>query len=424
MNIKQISTAVKLCTHNTKQFKTSVVTLNLITELDEKAAEKALLINLLSRTNMSYPTLGEFNRNLAGLYGASITAKVSKIGDAQVLSLVLQFVDNKFALGGEDIAEKAINLLLDCLFKPDITPEGFKEENLAREKRLLKEKIDSENDDKIAFARKRLIEEMCCDERYSIHRFGRKEDIDKATGKDIFELWKKLLMTSMVQINVTGNFDEEKIENIVKERFDVLERKSESITEIKTEFLTESYGEKTVTEKQSVQQGKLVLGFRAGMTYDFDNYSAIFLMNSIFGSGTFSKLFTNVREKLSLCYYCSSSLIRNKGIIIVQSGVETENTNKALDAILFELEEIKKGNFTKEDVTNAKLSAADSLRSATDSAYAIDSWFLSHCISGEFYTPEEYIEKLQNVSAEEIIIAANMITLDTIYILEGEKEAE
>lgn len=424
MNIKEISTAVKLCTFKTKQFKTSVVTLNLITKLDEKAGEKALLINLLSRTNMNYPTLGEFNRNLASLYGASVTAKVNKIGDAQVLSLVLQFVDNKFALENEDIAEKAINLLLDCLFKPDITPKGFKEENLAREKRLLKEKIDSENDDKIAFARKRLIEEMCRDERYSIHRFGRKEDIDKATGKDIFELWKKLLMTSAVQINVTGNFEEEKIENIIKERFDVLERKSENITEIRTEFLTESYGEKTVTEKQSVQQGKLVLGFRAGMTYDFDNYSAIFLMNSIFGSGTFSKLFTNVREKLSLCYYCSSSLIRNKGIIIVQSGIETENTKKALDAILFELEEMKKGNFTKEDINNAKLSAADSLRSATDSAYAIDNWFLTHCISGEFYTPEEYIEMLQNVSAEEIIIAANMITLDTVYILEGEKETE
>lgn len=424
MNIKQISTAVKLCTYKTKQFKTSVVTLNLITELDEKAGEKALLINLLSRTNMNYPTLYEFNRNLASLYGASITAKVSKIGDAQVLSLVLQFVDNKFALEGEDIAEKAINLLLDCLFRPDITPKGFKEENLTREKRLLKERIDSENDDKIAFARKRLIEEMCCDERYHINRFGRKEDIDKATGKDIFELWKKLLMTSMVQINVTGNFDEEKIENIITSRFEALERKAENITEIRTEFLTESYGEKTITEKQSVQQGKLVLGFRAGMTYDFDNYSAIFLMNSIFGSGTFSKLFTNVREKLSLCYYCSSTLIRNKGIIIVQSGVETENTKKALDAILFELDEMKKGAFSEEDIKNAKLSAADSLRSATDSAYAVDNWFLSHCISGEFYTPEEYIEMLENISAEEIIIAANMITLDTVYILEGEKEAE
>ena len=424
MKTKQICSGVQLCSHKTEQFKTSIVTLNIITPLDDNAAKKALLINLLARTNMNYPSISAMNRKLATLYGAAIAPKVNKIGEAQVLSLSLVCIDNRFALKGESILEEGLELLLDCLFKPDITTEGFKDENLTREKRLLKEKIDSENDDKIAYALKRMFEEMCCDEAYSINRLGNKNDIDSISGKDVFVLWKQLLLGSAFQINVTGNFDEEKIEYILKNRFEALERKKQDITEIRTEFITESYDVKTVKEKQKVQQGKLVLGFRAGMTYDLDNYAAIHLMTAIFGTGTFSKLFTNVREKMSLCYYCSARLIRSKGIIMVQSGVETENTQKALEAILEEFEQMKKGNFSNGDILAAKLSIIDSIRSSMDSVASIDSWFLTQCVSGEFCTPEENIKMIENVSYEEIVLAANMVTLDTVYILESEQEVE
>lgn len=424
MNTKQIMSGVQLCCHKTEQFKTSVVTLSFVTPLDDTASQKALLINLLARTNMNHPTITSMNRRLASLYGAVIAPKISKIGEAHVLSLSLVCIDSRFALKGEDILEDGLELLLDCVFKPDITADGFKEENLKREKRLLKEKIDSENDDKIAYALKRMFEEMCSFEAYSINRFGEKDTIDCISGKELFELWKSLLLKSAFHISVTGNFDERKIEDILKKRFSILERKKDDITEFRTEFITESYEVKTVKEKQKVQQGKLVLGFRAGMTYDLDNYAAIHLMTAIFGSGTFSKLFTNVREKMSLCYYCSAKLIRSKGVIAVQSGVETENTQKALEAILGEFEQMKQGNFTDEDIKAAKLSIADTFRSATDSVGAIDGWFLSHCASGEFYTPEQYIEMIENVSFEEIVLAANMVTLDTVYILESEQEAE
>ena len=259
MNIKKLGNGLELCYHKTTQFKTSVVTLNIITPLDDKASHKALLVHLLARTNKDYPTITQMNRKLASLYGAVISPSVHKIGESQVLSLSLISIDDRFALEKEAVLSEGIKLLLDCLFTPDITPKGFKEENMAREKRLLCEKIDSENDDKIRYAYKKMISEMCCDENYSISELGEKDEISNLSGEDVFTVWKQLLLFGRVQINVTGNFNEPLIEDAVKPYFERLERKKEDIVDVRTEFITESYGSKTVTEKQKVQQGKLVI---------------------------------------------------------------------------------------------------------------------------------------------------------------------
>lgn len=424
MEIKKISEGVNFCFHRTNRFKTSVISVNIICPLDEKSSERALLCYLLARTNRAYPDITSMNRKLASLYGAVISPKVSKVGESQVITLSLVSVEDRFSLDGKPISEDGLRILMDCIFAPDITPDGFKKENTEREKRLLIEKIESEKDEKRIYALNRMIEEMCCDESYSIHKYGSKERIAELTGKEIFDEWKKLLTTCPVQINAVGGFDMEKIESITASYFNNLQRKKEDIIEVRTEFLTESYDKKTVTEKQSVKQGKLVIGFRAGMTFDFDNYPAVRLMTAIFGGGTFSKLFMNVREKMSLCYYCAARLVAAKGLIIVESGVETENAEKTLDAIRNELDEVRKGNFTDETLENAKKSLIDSFNSVEDSVLGIEAFMHSQCLSGTFRTPEEYSELLRNVSREEIIVAANMVTEDTVFILESEKEDE
>ncbi|MBR5438488.1 MAG: insulinase family protein, partial [Clostridia bacterium] len=332
--------------------------------------------------------------------------------------------DDRFALGGDKVSEEGIKLLCTCLFKPDITPNGFREENVAREKRLLIEKIESRKDEKRLYALDRMTEEMCRDEVYGISQYGTAEEIEKITGKELMEAWKKLLFSCPVQINVTGNISEKRTEKIFTALFDSLARDKNAITELHTEFLTEAYESRTVTEKQKVKQGKLVIGMRAGMTYDYDNYAAIKVMCAIFGSGTFSKLFMNVREKMSLCYYCSARLINHKGLIVVESGVETENALKALDAIRNELDEVRKGNFTEETIANAKKSITDTLSSVGDSIMTLDSWMTSQSTNGLFRDPESFIEEINAVSREEIIIAASMVTEDTVFILESEKEEE
>lgn len=424
MNTKTIAPGVRLCTHKTEQFKTSVISFNIVTNLSENAGKKALLLNLLARTSKAFPTITAMNRHLAGLYGAVISPSVRKIGEAQVLSLVLVCLDDRFALEKEKVLAEGLKLLSGCLFLPDITPEGFKEENIKREKRLLIERLEGEKDEKRIYALNTMLEKMCRDEAYGLNRLGTKEEIEAATPSELLALWKDILFKAPIQINITGSFNEKETESTVTKLFSRLERKKENISELHTEFITEAYESNTYREKQSVKQGKLVIGMRAGMTYDFDNFPAIKLMNAIFGSGTFSKLFTNVREKMSLCYYCAARLDNHKGIITVESGVETENAEKALEAIRHELDEVKKGNFTDETTENAKKSLCDLYSSVYDSVTGINDWMTSFATNDEIPEPSAIASAINEVCREEIIIAASMVTEDTVFILESDgKEA-
>ena len=424
MERKNIAPGVRLFTHNTTQFKNSVVSLNITAPLDADTSARALLIHLLARTSKDYPTVYEMNRRLAALYGATLYASVKKVGEAQVLSLVLVCLDDRFALNKESVLNEGIGLLLDAFFKPDISPDGFGADAVEREKRLLIEKIDSEKDDKRIYALTRMTEEMCRDEFYGTDRLGDRDTISSLDGKELFRVWKDMLFSCPIQINITGNFDKTATEKLFADRFAPLERKEDNIKEIRTEFISEAYESKIVTEKQRVKQGKLVIGMRAGMTYEGDNFPALKIMTAIFGSGTFSKLFINVREKMSLCYYCSARLIDSKGIITVESGVETENAYKALDAIRNELDAVRNGDFSDEIIEQAKLSIIDAYKSFSDSVVYIDSWATLQCNRADFRTPGEYAAQMSDVSREEIIVAANMVTEDTVFILEGEKEAE
>ncbi|MBQ8029225.1 MAG: insulinase family protein [Clostridia bacterium] len=422
MEMKQICKGVKLCTHQTDKFKTARLSFSFITSLGRHTSANSLVVHLLSATNSKYKTISEMNRKLASLYGATLSCNVSKCGDMQVLSLILTAIDDRFTFENERICKDCVELLCECVFRPNVSPDGFFAEDVNREKRLLIEKIEAEKDDKRAYAFSRLIEEMCSEEAYGLNKFGKIEEIEKLTEKELFTRWMRLIVNSPVQINYVGSADPQIIEEAVLPYFVSLQRKD--ILVVKTDFITSAHEENTIREKQNVKQGKLVIGWRAGMTYDRDNFPALKLMNMLFGGGTFSKLFTNVREKMSLCYYCSSQLIASKGLLVVQSGVETENTEKALIAIKNELEEIKKGNFSQETLRNAKLSYCDTLKSIYDNSGAIDSWMLSYSVDSVYYSPEKLCELINAVSKEEIIVAASLITLDTVYILEGEKEEE
>ncbi len=419
MEFITIADGVRLAFSETKQFKSAVMSLSVCTPLDDNAAANALVIRLLARTTGKYSGTLEMNRMLASLYGATISPVIEKQGETLVLRLVLSAMDDRFALNGESVCEQCIDLLCDCFFAPDVTPDGFKEENIALEQRLLIERIDAERDEKRIYAKERLIEEMCKDEAYGKSRYGTKEQIASLDGKALLDRWKELLLHAPMEFAFVGSTPKEKLVTLLRNRCAAF-RKSELI-ELHTEFLTESYGSRTVTETQPVKQGKLVIGYRAGMTYDMDNYAAIRLMTSIFGGGTFSKLFMNVREKMSLCYYCGARLIATKGLILVESGVETENAEKALNAIRAELDAVRRGDFMDEVIEQAKLSLCDALNGVADSNSAILGWFGSFTAAGKFYTPEEIAKMIRAVSREEIVVAANMVTEDTVFILKSDK---
>ncbi len=422
-DFNSISEFCEFSTIKAKGFKTAVASVSFMIPLSDDASLYALVPNILTRSSEKYPTVTLLEKKLATLYGAEIAADVSKIGENQVLKLAVCSIDDRFALDNESIVTECCRLLFELIYKPKLVDGVFDFDEVESEKRLLAEQLGAEMSDKRVYAKNRLEEIMCEEEIYGINRLGTVEAINAVTNETLTDAYKKLLKKAKILVSVSAdeNVETENIKNLFMEYATGVERNPERR---ETLYVEKAEDVTYVKETAPVKQGKLVMGFRLGMKDRDDDYAAKRIMSDVFGGNPNSKLFKVVREEMSLCYYCSSRMIRAKGIMLVQSGIESYNEEKAKNAILDQLEEIRKGNFTEEDLDASKKALEDAFKSVSDSPEALDSWFTTQIEYSEYLYPEDYINMFKKVTKEDVIRAANDVTLDTVFMLEGTEEGE
>ena len=419
----KINEGVEIISARANRFKTNEISISFLMPLkEETASSNALLAYLISQTSKRYQTIYDFNQKLAMLYGASVNASVTKLGENQCITLDASCLDDRFALDDEKISLECFELLCELIFNPKLDDFGnFYSEDIEREKRLLIERIESEENDKRVFALRRLESIMFEDEPYSVNRYGSKKDISSVTNDDLKNSLEYFKRNSKIQITVVGNADIKNITEIAKKYFNSVNR--EYIPPVASVFKGKAYEVKTVKDELDVQQGKLVLGFRVNNQSEFKSNPEMRLFSDVFGGGPYSKLFANVREKLSLCYYCSARYDRRKSSVIVQCGCEEENMDKAVSEILNQLEEIKKGNIA-EELSASKMPLSDLLSSVNDDSISLLSWYSSQITDEEILTPEESATQNQSISNQDISSCAELLSLDTVYKLVAKKEGE
>lgn len=421
MTIHNIADGVRLVSVQTDKFKTGRVVFTMATPLDGNISAKAILPYLLHRRCRKYPDMTAFNRVLDELYGATISASVSKSGEALLLTLSLTAIDDRFALGDDMVTAQCVELLTDLIFDPIIEDGAFPTVIVEEEKRLLIEKLEAEKNNKRLYALNRCTEIMFADEAFGRHRFGTVEEISSLSGKDIYLTWLNLLKTSAMQITMVGSSAPDFVKGILEKKFAAIKR---DVIQCETEFFAGYPNPNYVSETQKVKQGKLVMGFRTGMRSSDDNLEAMQVAVDIFGGGTYSKLFSIVREKMSLCYYCSASLNAGKGIVMIQSGIENENEEKARAEIMNQLKQVADGNFTDDDFSASIKSICDSILGYNDTPEMLCAWYSTRVLKEKLITPEEKIEKIRRVDRNQVVRAAKTILLDTVFMLKGDGEAE
>lgn len=405
---------------NVTRFKTMRLTAIALLPLEkDTASDFALLTQVLTRSCEEFPDFTALSKKLSSLYGASLSAGVRKVGESLALTFSIAGIDDRYALDGDVVSKELSELLLKVIFEPKFTDGVFDTEEVEQERRQLIDLADSEFNDKRVYANSRLIEIMCKNEAYGIKRYGSRETILKCTPKSLKSAWERMLTGARFEVFYVGGASAEGAKEIFRERFSQIERKAETVS---TEIIRKATDVSKVSETMDISQAKMLMGFRTDCSAGDEDTFAMRLMNVILGSGTRSKFFLNIREKQSLCYYCFSRYNRFKGILTVESGVENSNTQRTVDAVLHELEEVKKGNFTDEDLSLAKLSVSSDFLSLCDTVTGNEEWFVSQIADREFLTVEETTEKFRNVTKEDVIRCANKLTLDTVYILSGKEE--
>ncbi len=421
MTIYEIAEGVRLVNVKTNKFKTSRISFTMATPLGGNISAKAILPYFLHRRCAQYPDFSAFNGMLDELYGAIITASVSKLGETMLLSINMTAVDDRFALNGDKITDECVELLTKLVFEPIVIDGSFPADIIEEEKRLLIEKLEAEQNDKRHYALDRCEQIMFANEAYGKNRLGTVEEITALSGKDVYNAWLDLLKTAKMQLTMVGSCEPDKVRSILEDKFSHIERNPVENT---TEFFAGVPKPNYVCETLPVKQGKLVMGFRTGMRNDEDNSYPMRVAVDIFGGGTYSKLFSVVREKMSLCYYCSASLYSQKGVVMLQSGIEDVNEQKAKTEILAQLKEVADGNFTNEVFSSSIKSLCDARLSVNDIPESLCSWYSVQILKDKPLSPEEQVEKFRQVDKAQVIRAAKTIMLDTVYMLKGDGEGE
>ncbi len=411
MNISKINNRVNLITDENKKFKTFTVSFYFHNELkEETASENSLLPYVLKAGSKNYPDMTAVSNALETLYGGLFDCSIRKKGEDQIIGLSYEFLSPSY-VDEKDYLDNVWKFVYDMLFNPLLENGKFNCEYIEREKKNLIDYIDSLINDKKEYANHRCTEEMCKGDNYAVFEYGKKELVEKITPDALYNRYLEILENSRVEIFVMGNVDIEYFKTKIAE----IDFKDKDVSYPWCDMKKEADAVNEVKESFDVNQGKISMGF----TYNTDDRYALSVFNSVFGSGAHSKLFNNVREKLSLCYYAYSRVDSFKGIMKVNSGVEFENFKKAYDEILVQLKDVCDGNITDEELEASKKSVINSLKSLNDSLFSYENYILNGLVKGEIIEIDEYIEKINSVTKEDIMKVAKSVKLDTVYYLTG-----
>ena len=413
----EILPGVYLTAVQSDKFKTGCFSLNFLRPMcKEEAAANALLPSILLRGSEDHPDIASISARLDELYGASIGTLIRKKGEVQLTGFYCDYVQDEYV--EEPVFAPVMEFLAELLFAPRLENGAFPEAVFESEKQNLRNAMLSRINDKRSYANAQLIRAMCQGQSFGIPRIGEIEDLEHLTAKSLYAHYQALLETSRVELFYMGSLAPEKVAAVLRKTLSRLPRAKE-FTPVGT---TPNPAPRPVQERSEtldVTQGKLSLGFFTDITANDARYPALVLAATVFGGGATSKLFLNVREQMSLCYYASASYEKFKGVLTVASGVDFSKLETAKTEILRQLDACKSGDITDEELESARGYLVSDLKIAMDSPGRLDDYYMGQILLGQSGTMADLAEKIAHVTKQEAADAAKTLRLDTIYALKG-----
>lgn len=411
-----IGRSANLTCITTEQFSTSCVSINFLLPLKDAACGAlALLPRVLRQGTEEHPARREMAEALQTLYGADIEPAVRKKGEVLSVGMICRGIDRRYA-AGEDVAARIFSFAGELLYRPYLPGGTFCPEYVAMEQENLCRAIKARMNEKRQYAMDRMLEEMCRDEAYGKSELGSLDEVRNITPDSLRQTYEALLQRARAEVFYCGSLPEGAVKDLC---CGALPFAGTAPSALGTEVLRRAGAVREFTEHMDVRQGKLNLGFRTGITGRDSLYPGLLLLNAMFGGSVSSRLFLHVREKLSLCYYASSFVDKTKGILAVQSGIDPAKAAVTKEEILRQLSALRAGQFTKDEVAAAKKSLITGFRQVGDSPLAMESYYLTQAAGGFSGKPEELAVRVEHTPEEDIIAAANHLSLDTVYLLKG-----
>lgn len=414
----EILPGVRLRCVQTDRFKSSCLSINLLRPLcKEEAGKNALLSNVLMQGTRLHPDMQSLSLAMDELYGASIGPMCRKNGEIQTVGLYMSCLDDRYAISGDQVLKPAVQLLSELLLDPALTDGCFRPEYVAIEQENLINTIESAINDKRAYANSRMLKAMCRDDAFGVERLGTTQDVAAITPETLYAHYRHILATSQVEIFYAGSQSQQTIAGLLTAALSKLPRGE--LTPLSYSAMAHHDGIQELEETMELTQSKLSMGFTTGITSRDPEYLALMVFNALFGGDMTSKLFMNVREKESLCYYVGSVTSASKGIVIVSSGIDRENYQRTVDEILHQLELCRQGQITQSEMVAAKKAMVSSLLALRDSLGSMEDYSAFQVLSGFALDPDAYRQAVEAVDVAQVVAVAQQVKPDTIFFLKG-----
>jgi len=419
---QQIKEGINLHVIETNKFKTNLLSVFITVPLKrENVTKEALIASILRRGTKNMPTTEEISINLEDMYGASFDCGIEKMGENHIIKFYLETINEEFLPEKYDILSKGLSTMLEIVFNPLVENGKFKEEYIKTEKEKLRQIIEGKKDNKAKYALERCTEEMYKDKPYGIYKFGYVEDLENIDAKTLYEYYIEMIKNCKIDIFVSGKIDMNTAKQIVQDNENIKRLKQRQINITEGDILPIVQEPKVIEEKMDITQGKLVIGLNFEDRNIDTKYIAL-VYNTILGGGANSKLFQNVREKASLAYTAGSNYVRQMNNIFVRCGIEVTNYEKAVSIISKQLEDIKNGEFSDKDLENAKQTIISTIKFIPDEQDTGITYSFGQEFTGKYVTIDEYINKIENITKEQVIELAKQISVHTVYFLTANSE--
>ena len=417
---KQIKEGITIHNIITNKFKTNLYAVFLAVPLTrEDVTKEALVAAILRRGTQNIKSQDLISKKLEEMYGASFDCGIEKTGDNHIMKFYLEAINEEFLPEKEELTKKSLNILFDIIFNPLTQNNGFKAEYVESEKNKLKQIIEGKINNKRAYSFERCVEEMFKGEPYGLYKYGYVEDLEKITPENLFEYYKEFIGKCKIDIFASGENAPEEMIKMIEHNEQISKLKARAAVYVVDKTIPNEVStkpENIVEEHMQVGQGNLVLGLRVNSKKENARFIAS-VYNAILGGGANSKLFQNVREKNSLAYTASSTFRRQKDAIFIRCGIEIDKYEKALSTIKEQIQDMAKGDFTDEDMENAKNLIIGAIKGTTAEQDSEITYYYSQELSKSFTSIEDYINKIEQVSKQDIIELAKEVWIDTIYFL-------
>ena len=385
---------------------------------EEALKENITKRNFLSRMMMlgsnDYKTKVELTKAEQDLYAVNISSTNRRIGNYLDTGISLKVLHDKYTEEGN--FEKSLDLLDSLIFNPKVTNNAFDEVDFNTVYEEYKADLSSLVENKMTYALIKGLEATDNKSVISYRGIGYLEDLEKITKENLYDYYKNVISHNFVDIFVLGDIDEEKITNIIREKFKINTFKKKPIKALVEPLKVSRI--KTVKEKVEAEQDNLIITLSLNNLTDYERNYPLSLYNAILGGGSESLLFSEVREKNSLAYYVSSTPNKLDNLIIIRGGITKDKSMDAVNIIKKILKDLEAGKIDDDRVKKAKEYYTSAIDDIIESPFQIiESYYMIELLGVDDIETKR--KKMLKVTKDEIIAVAKKVKMNTVYILEG-----